>query len=254
VENTALTKRIEELERLLEEYRDAKAVIDKLKLEIVRLRNENQSLAQENSFLKAENTKLRESLEEKEKSVASLSSKLLQALNDKPPVIDLTDRANFKFASGKAALTEDFKMAFNNSKDIQSIPEIVKMYQVDLIEIIGHTDAVPAPKGDSNLDSNLGRVLATSEDQLREKEISRLRYGSNADLGLMRAISVSSLLQSKLKIWGLTGIDIRCYSAAQGVIPSGPSSNSVDYYNKDAADDLRRRIEIKFTRKLVPQR
>lgn len=181
-----------------------------------------------------------------------LKKKLAAARNDKPPVIDLTDRANFKFDTGKAVITQGFLDAFNRSPDLQRIPEIVMRYDVNLIEIIGHTDGVPASSKESNLDYKLGHVLAESDEAVRTAEIAQLRYGSNADLGLMRAVSVRNLIQAKLGEWRLPNLEIRCYSAAQGVLPTGESKLVGDYTNKDKPDDTRRRIEIRFTRKGDP--
>jgi outer membrane protein OmpA-like peptidoglycan-associated protein len=179
-----------------------------------------------------------------EKELADIKIQRENLLNDQPPVIDLTDRANFKFDSGSANPTANFLTAFENSTELKRIPEIVKTYGVNIIEVIGHTDAAPISSPASNLDQKLGYALTG----LGEDPNDPLRYGSNADLGLMRAVSVRRLLMQKLQQWNLTGVSVRCYSAAQGVIPGGDSMNPADYGGEAAADDSRRRIEIRFTR------
>jgi outer membrane protein OmpA-like peptidoglycan-associated protein len=179
-----------------------------------------------------------------EQELAAIKIQRGHLLNDQPPVIDLTDRANFKFDSGSANPTANFLTAFENSTELKRIPEIVKTYGVNLIEVIGHTDAAPISSPASNLDQKLGHALTGQGENPNDP----LRYGSNADLGLMRAVSVRRLLMQKLQQWNLTGVSVRCYSAAQGVIPGGDSLDPADYGREAAADDSRRRIEIRFTR------
>jgi outer membrane protein OmpA-like peptidoglycan-associated protein len=147
------------------------------------------------------------------------------------PIIIDEKSGDFKFPSGSAELRPDLL------KHIQTnvIPEIQKATQqgnVDFIQVIGHTDS----QGISNI-SNLDSRL-TSAATGREK-ITVLKAGSNADLGLMRAIAAVQLLQQAK---GLERVKFRAYSAGQLYLPSESEPAKIDR----GADDSRRRIEIRF--------
>jgi outer membrane protein OmpA-like peptidoglycan-associated protein len=147
------------------------------------------------------------------------------------PIIIDEKSGDFKFPSGSAELRPDLL------KHIQTnvIPEIQKATQqgnVDFIQVIGHTDS----QGISNI-SNLD-VKLTSATAGREK-ITALKAGSNADLGLMRAVAAVQLLQQAK---GLEKVKFRAYSAGQLYLPSESESTKIDR----GADDSRRRIEIRF--------
>ena len=73
-----------------------------------------------------------------------------------------------------------------------------------------------------------------------DQDIGSLKPGSNADLGLMRALSVIKVLQKNPQ---LTGLEFRAYSAAQLTLPEGNFAP----INRES-DPNRRRIEIRFTR------
>lgn len=252
-----LRSRLDQLEQNKRELETTnKDLQRKLKSEQQSRLDRDQDLAEKTRKLaevQLETDRLRAALDTLGRDLDVLRAELRRA-NDRPPVIDLTDRANFRFALGSSSPTPEFCAAFERSTDIQSIPLIVKTYGVNLIEIIGHTDAVHAG-GISNLDSVLGRHLTASP---AFTDLPPLRFGSNADLGLMRAIEVRKLLQPRLAAWQLSHVQVRCYSAAQTVIPSGDSRNPHDYgYDGRESeskarpkldDDARRRIEVRFTR------
>ena len=72
------------------------------------------------------------------------------------------------------------------------VPEIetkTKEYRINVVEIIGHTDGQANGQITSNLDVNLENVVSGNIP------IGNLRAGSNADLGLMRALSVAKILR-----------------------------------------------------------
>ena len=72
------------------------------------------------------------------------------------------------------------------------------------------------------------------------KEINSLTAGSNADLGLMRALAVKEEWVKWLtKKHVSREIHLRCYSAAQGIPPA--------MVNGTVLDEMARRIEIRFT-------
>lgn len=154
------------------------------------------------------------------------ANKRLQSAS--PIVIDESS-GKFKFTSGSAELNPQLK----NHISTKISPEINKILQereIDFIQIIGHTDG-EGTKQNSNLDKTLETVA------LGTQPVSRLSAGSNADLGLMRALAVVQELQKT----GLKNVEFRAYSAAQLYLPSGKLA-SIDR----RSDETRRRIEIRF--------
>ncbi len=153
-----------------------------------------------------------------------------------PPIIFIPDEGKFRFPTGSAQLSAAFrtyirqelaKMAANNRK----------AYGIDTIEIIGHTDGQPNQGRSSNLDFFLEQAVATNA-------LGRLTPGSNADLGLLRALAIANELRSLQKTQpALQGLYFRAYSAGQLYRPDG--NFAAPNRNPDAS---RRRIEVRFTR------
>lgn len=155
-----------------------------------------------------------------------------------PPFIVITTTGGYQFDTGSAELPE----ALNDYVKGDLIHEIRKnydSYKIDLVEVIGHTDSRPILGQLSNLDSTLENVLGGTIAQ------KSLIAGSNTDLGLMRAMSVVSILRSEQKTrpW-MKNLQMRPYSAGQMILRDGSLSEKAT--NKDESD--RRRIEIRFTR------
>ena len=149
------------------------------------------------------------------------------------PIINIPGTSRYQFESNSAVLPSSLAYALSNELAPQ-IENIVSEYQVDVVEVIGHTDGKQISQGDSNLDLNLEKVTTENRD------IAILKPGSNADLGLMRALSVIKVLQKNPK---LKGLKFRAYSAAQLTLSNGDFALA----NREA-DPTRRRIEIRFTR------
>ena len=154
------------------------------------------------------------------------ANKRLQSAS--PIVIDESS-GNFKFKSGSAQLNPQLRnyIATKISPDIN---KILAEREIDFIQIIGHTDG-EGIKQNSNLDKALEIVAQGSQP------VSKLSAGSNADLGLMRALAVVQELQNT----GLKNVEFKAYSAAQLYLPSGRLA-LVDR----KPDETRRRIEIRF--------
>jgi flagellar motor protein MotB len=90
----------------------------------------------------------------------------------------------------------------------------------------------------SNLDLNLEKVASGN------LAVAKLQAGSNADLGLMRSLSVVRVLSDTQQKEGrLSGLSFRAYSAAQLILPNGQFAQVAR-----REDVTRRRIEIRFTR------
>jgi outer membrane protein OmpA-like peptidoglycan-associated protein len=172
-----------------------------------------------------------------------------------PPIISLTEEKGYTFRTGSAELGPAFKEALTTTT-LDNILAIIKQYDVDVIEVVGHTDeqaygprlASPAvdpaspitlsppavvPRS-SNLDHGLVAVLNNTT------EIGRLTPADNAGLGLARAVSVVAELRKSEKLAGYKLIPL---SAGQLV--------DIDEnlaLNGSAGGDVaqRRRIEIRL--------
>jgi outer membrane protein OmpA-like peptidoglycan-associated protein len=155
---------------------------------------------------------------------------LNKSLQSATPIIIDEQSGKFKFQSGSAELTPVLKQ-YINTDVLPKIQAITKDRNIAFIQVIGHTDG-QAINHSSNLDQQL--ELAARGKQ----SVGKLQAGSNADLGLMRAIAVIQTLQKSKQ---LKKIDFRAYSAAQLYLPSGKLApvNRV-------GDESRRRIEIRF--------
>ncbi len=160
-------------------------------------------------------------------------STLARAMNPKAPSINLEDSAKYRFASGSFTLTEDFRIALEKEA-MPMIRRTIRCYGSDSIELVGHTDGTPAG-GSSNLDSVFSRTFSSAS-------LRQLNAGSNADLGLLRALAVKTEIQSLLGKQG-ENIAYRALSAGSLIGKNGTIDPA---YNKD--DRSRRRIEIRFFR------
>lgn len=222
-------ERLKIIETELKQERDARERAESL---LAKITQERDSLLNENSKFQATITELKKQIEELKAEIDNLKGEndKLKGENDKPPIL-VVDATQVSFEKGKAELLPINAKTLR--KDVfTELLDIVKKYKsVDTIEIIGHTDWSPVG-GKSNLDGQLLKAL-------KGDDISILSAGSNADLGLMRAIAVkqewNSWRQNRLP----RKIQVRCYSAAQGIDP--PAINGEIYA------DQARRIEIRFT-------
>jgi len=174
---------------------------------------------------------------EQQKKYLQYQLYLQRKLTDTPPIIVIKDEGAYRFASGSAEIPE--KMSSYILKQI--VPEIedkAKQYGIDVVEIIGHTDGQVNSKITSNLDTYLEEVANGN------LTVNKLQAGSNADLGLMRALSVVKVLRYiQNKAGRLSGLSFRAYSAAQLILPNGKFAGIARH-----EDVTRRRIEIRFTR------
>jgi len=154
-----------------------------------------------------------------------------------PPIIKLSEAAGYHFNSGSAELSPRFRSDLAGPIPAQ-ILELIKQYDVDVIEVVGHTDEQPVGTRESNLDRELLPVLRNSAN------IASVVPADNAGLGLARAVSVVSvLLQNK----SLAGYKLLPLSGAQLI-----NNDETLAISGTAGDVLeRRRIEIRL-RKSTP--
>ncbi|QIZ71023.1 flagellar motor protein [Oxynema aestuarii] len=218
----ALREQLVGLENSLDKQRDRAASAEQ---RIGILTQQNQALAARNQALNAQTEDLKGRLQEELETPKA------------PPIIVIRDTGSYRFESGSAQVPDALE-SYVRSQLVPQIEANAKQYQIDVVEIIGHTDGQPNESSASNLDRSLEQVARGNT------AVSQLVPGSNADLGLMRSLAVVQILQNIQKNEKrLQGLEFRAYSAAQLVSPSGGFAD----INRNA-DETRRRIEIRFTR------
>ena len=115
-----------------------------------------------------------------------------------PPIIALSDANGRFFKSGSAEVDSEFKALLLNS----TAPHIAKLikeykdYDIDVIEVVGHTDEQPIGNRPSNLDRDLVSVLRGGAS------IAGITPADNAGLGLARAVSVVGILRQSQELAG----------------------------------------------------
>ncbi len=151
-----------------------------------------------------------------------------------PPIISLSEAGGYFFQSGSAELTGAFHGRLDTAIADQ-IAENLELYDVDVIEVIGHTDEQPLSRNVSNLDQTVIDLLKGS------KPIAAAQPADNAGLGLARAIAVANVLRANPKLREATVLPL---SAAQLVLPG-------DVLTTGQAGNVeeRRRIEIRIRRR-----
>jgi hypothetical protein len=137
------------------------------------------------------------------------------------------------FKTGSAELSPEFR-----EKLVASTPEqivaLIRKYDVDVIEVVGHTDEQPVGLRQSNLDRELVAVLRNYAG------IASLVPADNAGLGLARAVSVVSVLGRSPLLWGYKLIPM---SGAQ-LINTDETLAIGGAFSGDVRE--RRRIEIRL--------
>ena len=152
-----------------------------------------------------------------------------------PPIINLSETNGYFFRSGSAELSPGFLAALQG-KTAEQIADIAARYDVDVIEVIGHTDEQKITGIASNLDGELAGVLGG------KTPVKSLRPGDNAGLGLARAIAVSEVLRG---VPGLSGLTVLPMSGAQLILPNDTLTNGAQAGNVAS----RRRIEIRVRKR-----
>lgn len=176
-----------------------------------------------------------QTLLEQSNSQLTIAEAELKRLKSAPPVVVIQDSGEYQFASGSATLPTELTNYITTDL-VNRIEQISQQRNLYVVEIIGHTDGQVNFNSASNLDRQLEKVAQGRQS------ISTLVPGSNADLGLMRALEVVKQLQRVQQRGRLAGVQFRAYSAAQLQLPSG------DFASSDRAPNAaRRRIEIRFS-------
>jgi flagellar motor protein MotB len=152
---------------------------------------------------------------------------------DLPPILILREDRGYFFETGSAVPSDEFTERLTG----ETAGELVRLiadYDVDIVEVIGHTDERPVNNRVSNLDETLLETV-------RGGPVEAMAAADNAGLGLARAVAVAQVLRSDPR---LAGHQILPMSAAQlvdidGTLTSGASIGDVRE---------RRRIEIRLRR------
>ena len=150
-----------------------------------------------------------------------------------PPIINLTEAGGYSFARGKADLTDPFRKLLS-TKVVPDLLALAKEYDVDTIEVIGHTDEQKIAQRPSNLDSFLLDVLQG------KASIDTLVPADNAGLGIARAVAVVQSLKADGR---LNAYSILPLSGAQLI-----DTNDKVTSGGGGDDKQRRRIEIRIRR------
>lgn len=175
-----------------------------------------------------------ETTNSKLKNTLSHYNENTNGVNIWPPIINLSEAAGYSFKVGSSKLTPEFKELLKTDITDQLL-RIITEYNVDLIEVIGHTDEQPLSKRSSNLDAHILSVINGNS------AAETLLPADNAGLGLVRAVSVAKALQSNPLLKSIT---ILPYSGAQLILPGDQISTGTSTGN----NKQRRRIEIRVRR------
>ena len=163
-------------------------------------------------------------------------TKELKQVKETPPVLIIQNSGEFKFQSGSAVLPSALK-SYIKKELVNKIEEITAGSKTYSVEVIGHTDGQILGGENSNLDQNLEKVANG------KLAMTKLQPGSNADLGLMRALAVVKQLQKIQAKGRLPNLQFHAYSAAQLFLPNSKEFAAVDR----SPNSSRRRIEIRFS-------
>ncbi|NEQ34923.1 MAG: hypothetical protein F6K40_00800 [Okeania sp. SIO3I5] len=191
-----------------------------------------QEVIRENKILNNELIKKDSEICRLKSEISSLKSEI-SSLKSQPP-IEITEASNRKFASGSAELSDGL-INFIRNDLVKQIENYAQGKEGYIVQVIGHTDGQQNLFQGGNLDDELERVAISNNN------ISNLTPGSNADLGLMRALAVVKELEKNPRLKQL-GLKFRAYSAAQLYLPSGEYARV-----ERSPQQQRRRIEIRFS-------
>ncbi len=214
--------------------RDLKQQLADLESQLDKKSTQFNSVQKELAEQQSDFNNLQNELDKRNKQASELESQV-QRLKSAPPVVVIQDSGEYQFGSGSAKLPEGLRKYIENEL-VSKIEKITKERSIYVVEIIGHTDGQANSNGSSNLDTKLEDVAKGNAP------VSSLTPGSNADLGLMRALEVVKELEKIRKKGRLKGLEFRAYSAAQLFLPSGKFAS----VNRKS-DASRRRIEIRFS-------
>jgi len=195
-------------------------------------------LSKKNNLLTNVVNEKNEVIDKQKKEIVDLKERLVY-LQENPPLIIWDESKGIHFDTGSADISKFENILIEKISSIDDKLYELKSnkYIANTIEIIGHTDAaIISKKG--NLDTELETML------LQDGDMKNLICGSNADLGLMRALAIALFIKNRIKD---KDIIFKVYSAAQLILPNGKLITTIDR----KPDANRRRIEIRFTKSKI---
>ena len=217
---------------------DTERQVRLLQRELATLENELGESTSNVRKLKKASSDLRQLLlksNEQSRSRVDILQSEIKRLKSAPPVVVIQDSGGYQFDSGSAKLPKELR-TYITIDLVDRIERISQQRNLYVVEIIGHTDG-QINFGNGNLDQQLEEVAQGKQP------VDSLKPGSNADLGLMRALEVVKQLQAVQEQTGrLEGVQFHAYSAAQLQLPTGEFATR----NRNP-DANRRRIEIRFS-------
>ena len=217
---------------------DTERQVRLLQRELATLENELGESTSNVRKLKKASSDLRQLLlksNEQSRSRVDILQSEIKRLKSAPPVVVIQDSGGYQFDSGSAKLPKELR-TYITIDLVDRIERISQQRNLYVVEIIGHTDG-QVNFGNGNLDQQLEEVAQGKQP------VDSLKPGSNADLGLMRALEVVKQLQAVQEQTGrLEGVQFHAYSAAQLQLPTGEFATR----NRNP-DANRRRIEIRFS-------
>jgi hypothetical protein len=194
----------------------------------------------------------------------------------RPPILNLTEREGFRFATGSFVIDQQF-MAKLRTVIAPAILKLGAEYQASVVEVVGHTDSVPMqsqqPSADRKLPSSSPATATAPETTASPSQTTQLpperkppsssldrrlndylsgaktsvEIVDNVGLGMMRAASVVRALK-ELPELRRGGFVFLAMSAGQTIGPDDqpipPESGPL------AGDEKRRRVEIRLRRSL----
>lgn len=198
--------------------------VEQVRNELIRTQEELLSTTEKNVSLSNENDSLRKKNED---------SKL--------PVYEFPEANGYIFDTGSAEAPATLRQQIQ-TETAKEIGRLANDKGIDTIEVVGHTDGEAISGYSGTLEINLSTTLDSCLQNWPNSEQS-CKPLSNTDLGMLRALSVVSLLQDIQKGGGLPEkLKFRAYSAGQlispdekGILPAGKEN-----------DKTRRRIEIRL--------
>jgi flagellar motor protein MotB len=155
--------------------------------------------------------------------------------HDWPPIISLSEADGYFFESGSTEPSSAFREVLSKTV-VDRLLEIIKRHDVNVIEVVGHTDEQPLSGRPSNLDKHLFSYL---NGQPTEK----FSPSDNAGLGLARAVAVLKLLRDDARLRRQKDLRIIPLSGAQLTTTSDQLATG-----GAQAVTKRRRIEIRLRR------
>ena len=219
---------------------------NKLRKELDRLNDENATLNDKiASLVKA--TKKGESEREfpSQPDVVTISKEELTRLKQLSPILRIGEAGQMRFKSGSADISSFREYVTGEMfNDIKGHLDKAAG-RINTILIVGHTDRSSIMK--KQFGGNLDTALIPAFYANNSTGAAKLSPGSNADLGLMRAVAARNELAPLLVKAGYAQVQIRCLSAAGAIEPDGettPLEPEKDISQEKVREESRRRIDI----------